>query len=793
MGTTTVKTKAKAKPKAKAKSKVKAKPKAKTKSKAKAKSIRSTGKKSLLIVESPTKVNTLKKIVGRDFIVKASVGHLKDLPKKKLGVDVDNNFTPEYITIRGKGKILSELKAAAKKADKIFLAPDPDREGEAIAFHIGNEVAKHTDGKIFRVMFNEITKKAVTEAISNPTEVNINRVNAQQARRILDRLVGYKISPILWKKVHRGLSAGRVQSVALRIVCDRENEIKAFKSEEYWSITLDLEGHVNPQFQSKLFKVDGNKVEISNQAGADEVVKNLDGAEFTLEDIVKKERKRNPAAPFITSTLQQEASRKLNFSPKKTMMLAQRLYEGIPVGSKGTVGLITYMRTDSTRLSTEATDMIRGYIVSRYGEPFLPKVPNVYKSKKSAQEAHEAIRPTDVELEPAAMKEYLEKDMFRLYELIWARSVSCQMVSAILDTTQFDIRTGQYLFRSNGSIVKFSGFMQVYVESGDDEPAEQTAKPGDRILPALEKGEKLNLLEVHPEQHFTHPPPRFTEAMLVKKLEEEGVGRPSTYAAIVSVIKDRDYVKNEERRLAPTELGVLVSDLLLEHFPDIMTTEFTANMESQLDQIEEGSAEWVKTLQTFYVPFKSDLDEAEKKMKDLKAEVEETDEVCDKCSQPMIIKWGRFGKFMACSGYPDCKNTKEVPKEGPDGKMVSEPATVEGVCDKCQGPLIMKVGRFGKFIACSNYPECKFTKPIDLGILCPEDGCKGKIAGRRSKKGRTFYGCTAYPNCNFVSWEKPVGEACPECKNPYMVEKWKKNEDTSIVCPKCKFKKPSAA
>ena len=781
MGTTTVKTKAKAKPKAKAKSKTKAK------------STRSTGKKSLLIVESPTKVNTLKKIVGRDFIVKASVGHLKDLPKKKLGVDVDNNFAPEYITIRGKGKILSELKAAAKKADKIFLAPDPDREGEAIAFHIGNEVAKHTDGIIFRVMFNEITKKAVTEAISNPTEVNINRVNAQQARRILDRLVGYKISPILWKKVHRGLSAGRVQSVALRIVCDRENEIKAFKSEEYWSITLDLEGHVNPQFQSKLFKVDGKKVEISNQAGADEVVKNLDGAEFTLEDIVKKERKRNPAAPFITSTLQQEASRKLNFSPKKTMMLAQRLYEGIPVGSKGTVGLITYMRTDSTRLSTEATDMIRDYIVSRYGEPFLPKVPNVYKSKKSAQEAHEAIRPTDVELEPAAMKEYLEKDMFRLYELIWARSVSCQMVSAILDTTQFDIRTGQYLFRSNGSIVKFSGFMQVYVESGDDEPAEQTAKPGDRILPALEKGEKLNLLEVHPEQHFTHPPPRFTEAMLVKKLEEEGVGRPSTYAAIVSVIKDRDYVKNEERRLAPTELGVLISDLLLEHFPDIMTTEFTANMESQLDQIEEGTAEWVKTLQTFYVPFKSDLDEAEKKMKDLKAEVEETDEVCDKCSQPMIIKWGRFGKFMACSGYPDCKNTKEVPKEGPDGKMVSEPATVEGVCDKCQGPLIMKVGRFGKFIACSNYPECKFTKPIDLGILCPEDGCKGKIAGRRSKKGRTFYGCTAYPNCNFVSWEKPVGEACPECKNPYMVEKWKKNEDTSIVCPKCKFKKPSAA
>ena len=789
MGTTTLKSKAKAKAKPKAKSKAKSK----GKSKAKAKSTRTTGKKSLLIVESPTKVNTLKKIVGRDFIVKASVGHLKDLPKKKLGVDVDNNFAPEYITIRGKGKILSELKTAAKRAEKIFLAPDPDREGEAIAFHIGNEVARHTEGKIFRVMFNEITKKAVTEAISNPTEVNLNRVNAQQARRILDRLVGYKISPILWKKVHRGLSAGRVQSVALRIVCDRENEIKAFKAEEYWTITLDFEGQVKPQFQSKLFKIDGNKAEIPNQAGADEVVKNIDGAKFVLDDIVKKERKRNPAAPFITSTLQQEASRKLNYSPKKTMMLAQRLYEGIPIGNKGTVGLITYMRTDSTRLSTEATDMVRDYIINRYGKEFLPKEPNVYKSKKSAQEAHEAIRPTDFELEPAGMKEYLEKDMFRLYELIWSRAVSCQMVPAILDTTQFDIRTGQYLFRSNGSVVKFAGFMQVYVESGDEEPAEQTSRPGDRILPALEKGEKLKLLDVHPEQHFTQPPPRFTEAMLVKKLEEEGVGRPSTYAAIISVIKDRDYVKNEERRLAPTELGVLISDLLLEHFPDIMTTEFTANMESQLDQIEEGSAEWVKTLQTFYVPFKADLDEAEKKMKDLKAEVEETDEVCDKCDQPMIIKWGRFGKFMACSGYPDCKNTREVPKQGPDGKMVSEPVTVEGVCDKCQGPLIIKVGRFGKFIACSNYPECKFTKPIDLGIACPEDACKGKIAGRRSKKGRTFYGCTAYPNCNFVSWEKPVGEACPECKNPYMVEKWKKNEDTSIVCPKCKFKKPSAA
>jgi len=781
--------------KTKVKPKLKEEPKTKTKLKAKTKtkSTRGARNKSLLIVESPTKVKTLKKFIGRDFVVMASVGHLKDLPKSKLGVDVDNNFAPEYITIRGKGKILSDLKKEAKKANDIYLAPDPDREGEAIAYHIGNEVAKHTEGKIYRVMFNEITKSAVKEAIKNPTEVNINRFNAQQARRILDRLVGYKISPMLWKKVQPGLSAGRVQSVALRIVCDRENEIKAFKSEEYWTITLDLEGQVKTKFQSKLFKIDGNKAEIPNQVGADEVVKNLKDAEFILDGLVKKERKRNPVAPFITSTLQQEASRKLNFSPKKTMMIAQRLYEGLPVGSRGTVGLITYMRTDSTKFSVEATDAIRDYIVNRYGDKFCPKEPNVYKSKKSAQEAHEAIRPTDVSILPSEIKEYLEKDMFRLYELIWSRSVSCQMVPAILDTTTFDIKAGQYLFRSNGSIVKFSGFMRVYVESGDDEAAEKDIKHGDKILPELNKGEKLKLLEIDPEQHFTQPPPRFSEAMLVKKLEEEGVGRPSTYAAIISVIKDRAYVESEERRLAPTKLGYLVSDLLLEHFPKFMTTKFTADMESQLDQIEVGETEWVKTLQSFYTPFKLDLDEAEKKIGD--SEVEETDEICDKCSQPMIVKWGRFGKFMACSGYPDCKNTKQIAKEGSDGKAVSESTTVEGACDKCQSSLILKVGRFGKFIACSNYPDCKFTKPIDLGIKCPKDDCKGKIAARRSKKGRMFYGCTAYPNCDFVSWDKPVPEPCPKCDNAYTVEKWKKDEGTSIICPEseCNYIKPAVA
>ncbi|MBN4079826.1 type I DNA topoisomerase, partial [bacterium AH-315-C08] len=621
--------------------------------------------KSLLIVESPTKVNTLKKIVGKDFIIKASVGHLKDLPKKKLGVDVDNNFEPEYITIRGKGKILQELKTAAKKVDTIYLAPDPDREGEAIAHHIGNEVARFTKGKIYRVMFNEITKKAVKEALANPTELNLNRVNAQQARRILDRLVGYKISPILWKKVHRGLSAGRVQSVALRMVCEREREILAFQSKEYWSITLDLEGSCKPKFQAKLFKIGDDKAEIGNKEEADKILKDLEGLSLVLESITKKERKRNPSAPFITSSLQQEASRKLNYSPKKTMMLAQKLYEGIKLEKKGTVGLITYMRTDSVRLSDQALEEVRNFIPERYGKEYLPAQPNTYKSKKSAQEAHEAIRPTDVTLDPNFLKDHLEKDLFRLYQLIWSRFVSCQMVPAVLDTTQFDIKSGNYLFRSNGSILKFAGFMKVYVESQDDDNTEKTeTKDSDRILPALKKGEDLNLLEISPEQHFTQPPARFTEAMLVKELEDKGVGRPSTYASIISVIKDRDYIQNEERRLKPVELGFMINDLLVENFPDIMTTEFTAKMEEQLDEIENGKLEWRDVLHSFYTPFKKDLEEAEKKMKDFKAEVEETDEVCEKCDKPMIIKWGRFGKFMACSAYPDCKNAKDIKKPG---------------------------------------------------------------------------------------------------------------------------------
>lgn len=757
--------------------------------------------KSLLIVESPTKVDTLKKIVGKNFIIKASVGHIKDLPKKDLGVDIENDFSPKYITIRGKGKILSALKAAAKKVDDVYLAPDPDREGEAIAYHILNEVAPLVKGKVYRVMFNEITKKGVSEALKNPTELNTNRVNAQQARRILDRLVGYKISPLLWKKIHRGLSAGRVQSVALRMICEREQEIKDFKQEEYWSITADLEGSKEPTFSAKLHKVGADKAEIANQEQAEKLVALTEGKDFTLEDVVKKERKRNPVAPFITSSLQQEASRKLGFSPKKTMMLAQRLYEGVPLEGKGNVGLITYMRTDATRLADEAVEAIRGYIEEKFGDEYLPAKPNVYKSKKSAQEAHEAIRPTDVTIEPKSLKPKLEKDLYRLYNLIWARAVSCQMVPAKLDTTQFDIKCGDLLFRANGSVIKFHGFMKVYVEDAEEETqsmdkkdSEETkVKSGDKVLPDLSKGELLKLLQIDPEQHFTQPPPRFSEAMLVKELEARGIGRPSTYASIISVIKDRDYVRNEEKRLTPTELGVMVSEMLVENFPDILTEKFTAELEGNLDLIEEGKSEWVDTLRNFYGPFEKNLVEAEKKMKDVKSQVEETDEVCEKCDQPMIIKWGRFGKFMACSGYPDCKNTREVKKPGQEEDEA--PQEIEGECDKCGGSLVLKMGRFGKFLACSKYPDCKFTKPLSLGVDCPEENCKGYVTSRRSKKGRTFYGCSAYPDCSFVSWDKPVPEACPEkdCDSKYMVEKWKKNEGASIICPKCKFKKTEEA
>ncbi len=753
--------------------------------------------KSLIIVESPAKANTLKKFLGKDFDVKASVGHIRDLPKKKLAVDVENNFEPEYITIQGKSKVIDELRKAAKKADTIFLAPDPDREGEAIAYHIEQLIKEQTKGVIYRVMFNEITKTAVRAAIENPQKIDVSLFEAQQARRILDRLVGYKISPLLWKKVQRGLSAGRVQSVALRLICEREREILAFKPEEYWSITTNLEGKEPPPFLAKLSKVDKKKVELKNEEDTNKVLADIKDAPFQIADIQKKERKRNPYPPFITSTLQQETSRKMRFSPKKTMAIAQMLYEGINLGKEGPVGLITYMRTDSTRVSDEAIKNVRDYISKNFGKEYLPAKPNVYKSKKSAQDAHEAIRPSYMDKPPASIKQYLSPDQMALYELVWNRFLSSQMAPARMDQTHVEIKASKHLFKTVGSIITFPGFMKVYIEAEEEKENkdQEGANADDKsaILPPLSVGEKLKVLEILPKQHFTQPPPRFTEAFLIKELEDKGIGRPSTYAAIIGVIKDREYVFSESRRLSPSELGFLVNDQLVENFPDILNVTFTANLETQLDLIEEGKVGWVDTLKAFYAPFQKDLEEAEVKMKDFKKEVTPTDEICGKCNSPMVIKRGRFGRFMACSAYPECKNTMEISTEdGVDSKGIPKPQDqpIEDKCPKCGAMMVIKSGRFGKFISCSRYPECKTTKPISIGVKCPEEGCAGDIIERKSRNGKLFFACNKYPDCKFASWNKPVAEACPQCESPYLVERTKNGEIYS-GCPKkgCGFKK----
>ena len=765
--------------------------------------------KSLLIVESPAKASTLKKFLGDSFLVKASVGHVKDLPHNKLGVDIENNFEPEYITIRGKGKILQELKAAAEKADTIYLGPDPDREGEAIAWHIANELngdklSKKKGRKIYRVLFHEITKNAVRKAIENPLTINENKVYAQQARRILDRLVGYKISPILWKKVRRGLSAGRVQSVALRLICEREKEINSFVKEEYWSITANLKSPLHPPFdkggegglpfEARLHRIGTDKAEIKNESEAKSILSDLEGASYKIINVQKKEKKKNPVPPFITSTLQQEASRKLRFSAKKTMMIAQKLYEGLQIGDEEQVGLITYMRTDSFNLSSEAVNEARNFIASRYGSDFLPDKPNFYKSKKTAQEAHEAIRPTSVLREPSYIRKYLEKDAANLYELIWNRFVACQMNPAILDSTSVDIEAKKYLFRATGSVVRFTGFLKVYEETIEvSSESEQGEKEG--ILPSLKTGDMPELINITPEQHFTQPPPRYTEANLIKELEEKGIGRPSTYAAIISTILQRDYVEIKERRLHPTLLGSLISDLLVENFPKILDVKFTANMEEELDQIEEGKKGWIDALNDFYKPFSSDLSKAETMMRNIKKEIEITDELCDKCGKNMVIKWGRFGRFLACSDYPNCKSTRPVKgdneKEGVTDKL---PEITNEICDKCGAPLQLKIGRYGKFLACTKYPECKFTKPISLGVLCPQDGCNGFLVERRTKKGKIFYSCSNYPKCKFATWNKPIPEKCPQCGYSFLVEKRVRGGDIEIMCGNkdCTFKKAVA-
>jgi len=748
--------------------------------------------KNLVIVESPAKAKTLGKYLGRDYQVKASIGHVMDLPKSKLGVDVERDFEPTYQIITGKTKVLSEIKAAAKDKENVYLAPDPDREGEAIAWHIAQKLGPKRKN-VHRVMFNEITKKAVLEALANPGKLDKNRFEAQQARRVLDRLVGYKLSPLLWEKVRRGLSAGRVQSVAVRIICEREREIRAFVPEEYWTVEARLDGDAPPPFGARLVEVDGQKVDnksgrLENQARVDEVLAPLratPGVDWTVTKIEKKERRRHPTPPFITSRLQQEASRKLGYQPARTMRIAQRLYEGVELGDEGSVGLITYMRTDSTRISGDAIAAVRQYIDGRYGKDYLPEAPNFYKSKKDAQDAHEAIRPTAMEWDPERLARFLDREELALYTLIWNRFVASQMQSAVFDATSVDIEAGRTRFRVNGQVLKFDGFIRVYTEGQDDvvlDPEE-----GDGALPPLVEGQKLKLLELLPEQHFTQPPPRFSQATLIKELEEKGIGRPSTYASIMGTILNKEYVtEDEQRRLKPTELGFLVTDLLVESFPDVLNVEFTASMEDELDLIEEGQEHWVAAMKRFWAPFAKDLATAAVEMRDVKREERPTDLVCERCGKPMIIKWGRRGEFLACSGYPECKNTMNFRRDDDGTIHPVEAETTDEVCEKCGRPMQVRFGRYGKFLGCSGYPECSniqpIHKPVPTGIACLKCGT-GEMMERRSRRGTIFYGCNRYPECDFVAWDKPIQEPCPSCGAKFITEKVTKRYGLIRRCP----------
>ncbi|HPL64607.1 MAG TPA: type I DNA topoisomerase [Syntrophales bacterium] len=740
---------------------------------------------SLIIVESPTKVKTIKKYLGSDFDVRASVGHIKDLPKSKLGIDIENHFEPTYDTIETKKKVISELKSAAKRADIIYLAPDPDREGEAIAWHIADEIGKG-EKKIFRVLFNDLTRNTMLYAIENPQQLDFDKYEAQQTRRILDRLVGYQISPILWDKVKRGLSAGRVQSVAVRLICEREEQIKKFVSEEYWNIAADLEGTNPPPFRAKLIKIRQKKSRVGSGKEAEAIRKQLETAEFIVAEIERKETKRNPSPPFTTSKLQQEASRKLRFSAKKTMNVAQQLYEGIELGEEGPVGLITYMRTDSVRIAGEALQQVRAFIRDNYGPDLLPAKPRIFKTSGKIQDAHEAIRPASLVYQPKEIKEFATSDQFRLYQLIWNRFVASQMNPAVFDQTTIDVAAGDLLLRAQGSIMKFPGFTAVYME-GKDENGEEGEQPNQ--LPEVKKGERLKLLSLSADQKFTEPPPRFTEATLVKELEEKGIGRPSTYAQILSTIQDRDYAKLEAGRFHPTELGAIVTDLLVQNFPQVLDVEFTASLEDQLDKIEEGKLQRTAMLQSFYEPFEADLEKARKQMRNIKTEETPTDIVCEKCGSAMVIKWGRNGRFIACSNYPECKNTKNFVQDenGKINKVESEVTDI--VCSECGDRMVVKRGRFGAFLGCRRYPECRNTQPVTIGISCPEEGCAGEITEKRTRKGKVFFGCTKYPDCNFAIWDRPVAEKCPSCGAPFIVEKFsRKGKTVACIRKDCKFK-----
>jgi DNA topoisomerase I len=810
--------------------------------------------KNLVIVESPAKAKTINKYLGKDYLVKASIGHIKDLPSKQLGVDLDNDFEPTYEVIpdtkkRNNKKIVAELKKAAKDAEAIFLAADPDREGEAICQHLAEEIVPKRPAKpAFRVMFNEITKRAVNEAFEHPRQIDSNLVDAQQARRVLDRLVGYQVSPLLCKAVGGRLSAGRVQSVALRMVVEREREIEQFIKTEYWTIAANLAATMPPAFDARLFKVEDktvktsgfdddlkkNEILIANEAQAGGIAAEAEQQKFVVSEVTTKERKRNPVPPFITSKLQQEASRKLGFAVKKTMMLAQKLYEGVDLGAEGAVGLITYMRTDSTRVSDAALHDARDFIGKQYGPGYLPEKPIHYRSKKDAQDAHEAIRPTDVTHTPDSLAKYLNKEELKLYRLIWQRFVASQMMPALFDQTTIDIQAGRFLFRATGSVQKFDGFLKVYQE-GRDEKSEED-EDAERSLPLVSKGETLKLNKITPEQHFTEPPPRYTEATLVKALEEQGIGRPSTYAAIMSTIQDREYVEKLEGRFHPTGLGTTVNDVLIEGgFDDLFNVTYTARMEEELDQIEEGQLKWTEALREFYGKFSLDLKAFGVYTKERKGKQIPTDEVCLKCNtpgmvkmsgrfgqylkclsceatrdahvkpaqngeesaagqeetaepeecelcgKPMQMKRGRFGPFLGCTGYPECRNIRKISKSG---VVAPAPVPLDENCPLDGAQLVKRFGRFGEFISCSNYPKCKYIKQETTGVKCPRPGCKGELVVKKSRRGKVFYGCSQYPECETVYWDKPVIEACPKCNAPFLLEKTTKKHGTFRYCAK---------
>jgi DNA topoisomerase-1 len=758
--------------------------------------------KNLVIVESPAKAKTVKRYLGPDFQVIPSVGHVMDLPKSTLGVAVDDDFKPEYHVIAGKAKVLKEIQAQAKKADNVYLATDPDREGEAIAWHIAEQLGK-IKGTVRRVLLHEITQGAVRQAVANPEELNHDLFDAQQARRVLDRLVGYQISPLLWDKVKRGISAGRVQSVALRIIVEREKEREAFRAEEYWTLDARLEAGNPPPFKAHLYshgdqRID-NKAYKLPEAEAREIIAACEQKPFVVRKVERKEVRRTPTPPFITSRLQQEASRKLYFSPSRTMKIAQRLYEGVELGDQGAVGLITYMRTDSPRVSDQALTSVREYIVNRYGANYIPERPNFYRSSKSAQDAHEAIRPTAVERDPESMARYLGKDELALYTLIFNRFVSSQMNPAVYDRTTVDIEAAEAVFRATGQVVKFDGFMRVYTE-GQDEVASDDDEAA--TLPAMTEGEALKLLGFEPEQHFTQPPPRFSQATLIKELEDKGIGRPSTYAAIMTSILNREYVEEDpSKRLRPTSLGRVVAELLIKAFPDILEVSFTAQLEAELDEVENGKENWVKTLRRFYGPFKKSLGEAKKKMPTVKRKGLPTGLKCELDDGEMVIKWGRNGEFLACSNYPKCTNTKEFIRDDqgnivPQERQALSTEPTDEVCEKCGKPMVRRRSRFGEFLGCSGYPDCDGIKrlksdPISTGVSCPD--CKeGDVLERRSRRGKLFFGCSRYPKCKFASWDKVVAHPCPQCGSAYLVEKVTKREGARWQCPnkECDYRIP---